>query len=108
MSGAGGIYVGGGGPRITQGTYTGDDAVNRAIPHRLGRVPAMVIIFNGARTREYCLAQAAALIFYAQADTATAVTAPNATNFYVGSAGVMGESANLGTVEYAWTAWASG
>lgn len=91
----------------TKGTYTGDDAVNRAIPHGLGVVPKIVFII------EVAIGGIAFRIFEEQAkifswSLATqgemAVTVPNTTNFYVGNATSPSKSANENAILYAWAA----
>lgn len=91
----------------TSGTYTGDSSVNRAIAHGLGRIPKMVFIIGGA-AGWYRIITGQALIWYQRASLSEsgniAVTAPDATNFYVGNATNYANSANLATGDYYWIA----
>ena len=94
------------GARITTGNYTGDDSVNRAIAHGLGVVPKVVFIASGVWT--YRIQQLLAYIYWDDRSTPTlgqqAVTAPSATNFYVGNAADYLQSANLNTQVCQWVA----
>jgi len=86
----------------TAGQYTGDDAADRAIPHGLGSIPATVLIWAMAQGYTHALYAGVALI----GRTTTigeAVTAPDATNFYVG--GGAGHEGNKNTVIYNWIAF---
>jgi len=90
------------------GTYAGNDAVNRAIPHGLGRVPKLVIVasldaasgvnMSGFTYTDAALHNIAAGINYA-------VTAPTSTNFYVGNVANLPNSMNVSTVNYTWIAF---
>lgn len=96
---------GGGGASITVGTYIGDGTVNRAIPHGLGSTPKLVRIVvtdSGATHYEYLIISAEVI----RLDNTTnwAVTALNATNFYVGNAGSFPQSANAAATHYWWFA----
>lgn len=91
------------------GTYAGDSTANRAIAHGLGVTPKIVFIVGlGVPTSYwYRLFSGQGAIFYqtGAAATSTPVTAPDATNFYVGNATPgYDQSANLTGNSYAWVA----
>jgi len=93
--------------QINTGLYTGNSSVNRAIPHGLSKTPKAVFIVNqndGAPM--FWLIRAFAGIFYVAAAAAGkhAVTAADATNFYVGNAASYTNSGNLATKEHEWVA----
>jgi len=97
------------------GTYAGDDSVNKAIAHGLGKTPKLVIIrqvFVGSTTRgafTFIIVQAAKVFCQAGgANSELAVTTPDSTNFYVGNATSYDNSANFASasVTYFWTAFA--
>lgn len=97
---------------ITTGTYTGNNAANRAIPHGLTGIPKLVIIMQdpggdaGGETG-YQLYPAYARIFYRAggANSSLAVTAMDATSFYVGNATTYAQSANNNPVVFTWYAY---
>ena len=94
--------------RHIQGTYVGDSSVNRAIPHGLGGTPSVVIIKMRAVDHVYIIMEYAALIndFGGSVQVSHAVTAMDATNFYVGNAAGYVESGNLtGGYDYDWVAF---
>ncbi|GAH62797.1 unnamed protein product [marine sediment metagenome] len=83
--------------RATSGTYAGDDAVNRGIPHGLGVIPRAVLmsrISGNLQSFRIMEGHAAILCDAAGAKSTQPVTAPDATNFYVGNAADMEQSAN--------------
>jgi hypothetical protein len=87
------------------GTYTGNDTADRAIPHGLGRQCKFVFISKvGAAITQCC-------IFDNYAGTLStgsspfAVTAPTATNFYVGNIGSYPASFNGTGIQYNWVAF---
>lgn len=90
------------GAQTTTGTYTGNDTVNRAIPHGLGVTPKLILIINIGLTRDFMIQQEAEIhrISYAVQE----VTTPNATNFYVGNAASYVDSANDDGKSYRWAA----
>jgi hypothetical protein len=84
------------------GTYTGDGSVNKAVPHGLGRVPKMLIITQpGVVNVFFCVKDA--IVFFGFAEEA--VTAMDATNFYVGNAGSLPFSANVNATNYLWSVY---
>lgn len=97
--------------KIAEGTYTGDDSVNRAIPHGLGKIPSQVIIQNqeaNAARGEYVFlllkAHARMSCVKGGASSSLTVTAMDITNFYVGNATAPGMAANANTIPYGWVA----
>lgn len=93
---------------ITSGTYTGDASGGRAIAHGLGRAPSLVFITISGHYG-YRIIKGIARIHFATStgpsfNGALAVTAPDATNFYVGNAANYEQSANVNTGAYAWVA----
>ena len=87
------------------GSYTGDDSVNKAIPHGLGAEPTLVFITSNQQFSFVIAKGDPGFITAAKAPTGRmAVTQPNATNFYVGNAGDYPSSANQTVAAHAWTA----
>ena len=83
---------------INSGSYTGDGTVNRAIAHGLGVTPKVVLIVCAFDVTQYRIISPLADIFYIYSTPASglsAVTAPNATYFYVGNVGDYKKSANV-------------
>jgi hypothetical protein len=90
----------------TVGSFTGNDTVNRSIPHGLGVTPKMVTFHNNTDVRGHII-QGSAVIEgkdNAAGGGALAVTAMDATNFYVGNAGNYYFSANTSTRTHYWCA----
>lgn len=91
------------------GTYSGNSAANRAIPHGLGVVPSLVIILG--TNVDYLIAfidSTGQIIFTLAAGQGTrSVTAPTATNIYVGDAADYVSSGNSSTTSrtYRWIAF---
>jgi len=94
------------GASITHGGYTGNDAVNRAIPHGLGKVPRIVIIRYQNGTSLHCIFTGDAYMCYWEAanQASISVTAPTDVDFYIGNAGDYFHSANANTKQYKWVA----
>lgn len=93
---------------ITSGTYSGNDTVNRAIPHGLTGIPKMVKLQVGAHAASFIIVTDSARIDLVH-DTITAhysVTAMDATNFYVGNVAQYTNSGNGNTETYKWVAFA--
>lgn len=89
---------------ISEGSYSGIDSANRAIAH--GLVVAPKAIFITPRTTGYNLL--VGLRAQAQLNSATGVwvvTAPDATNFYVGNATSYPNSGNGSGITYDWVAF---
>lgn len=91
--------------KIGEGTYTGDDSVNRAIPHGLTVTPKIVLIHCNA-VAQFRIAIGEAKVLHASAASfdESAVTAMDSTNFYVGKATSYPKSANENTRDYYWVA----
>ncbi len=90
--------------KASSGQYTGADTVNRAIAHGLGVVPKYVrLVVSTTGFVLFTILYGEAIIIY-EGNAVYAVTAPTATNFYVGNAGSYAQSANANTVVYNWVA----
>lgn len=96
---------------INSGSYTGDNSVNRAIPHGLGSIPCLVVIFNTQAVDTggdslYHIVTGIGRIYYGGggANSRLTVTAPDATNFYVGNATGYANTANENLITYSWVA----
>lgn len=87
----------------SSGGYAGNDTANRAIPHGLGRIPSNVYITLNGNQFAFSITNGRAEIVNIGAGF-LAVTAPDATNFYVGNAGSYGVSANAAGSNYSWSA----
>ena len=96
---------------ITSGNYDGNDTVNRAIAHGLGKVPKLVMTFWYSASYNavslivegdviVCVHHTGVVIARAQ----YAITEWDATNFYVGNASEYDESANGGDGIVYWAA----
>jgi len=83
--------------------YTGNDGVNTARAHGLGRIPKLVVIARGLGSL-YVIIGTIAYIFHDGAVVGLAVTAMDATNFYVGNATSYVNSANANAEAYYWAA----
>lgn len=87
------------------GTYTGNAAANRAIPHNLGRVPTMVSVFDTGEAKTV-LRYGNSVYMIALIDAGSvqyfSVTACDSTNFYVGDGG--NKYGNVNLHNYAWVA----
>jgi len=96
--------------RINSGTYTGNAATNRAIPHGLGRTPKLVIIQKTSDGEDYSFrSHRGGDVYYQNASFGAsgmlAVTAWNATHFHVGNPAHLERSANANVVDYHWVAF---
>lgn len=91
----------------SNGTYTGNNGVNRAIPHGLGVVPKIVIITISNGTFWFRIHGSRAIISYCENTPAMGshgVTIPDAASFYVGNAGSQVQSANANATDFDWIA----
>lgn len=70
---------------VVKGTYNGDGTQNRGIPHGLGQIPKWVQIYEETTGVMGSLYYDSTILAWPAAGAA-AVTAMDATNFYVGSA----------------------
>lgn len=90
--------------RSSNGSYAGDSSVNKAIAHGLGVIPRYVRLWMVGATNSFSItAQQGYISYYGASNGALAVTAPDATNFYVGNATNYTLSAN-GAYTYYWMA----
>lgn len=92
--------------KATSGSYTGDGAADRAIPHALGIIPKIVFIYSDIYYFRIMVGYAYILPNPLNASGASVrtITAPDITNFYVGNAGSYAESANLLNIPHYWVA----
>ena len=94
----------------TSGTYTGNNTANRAIPHGLARIPNLVILTDRGNGYMWRIQGIQPTIIYYHSAAAMgesgAVTAMDATNFYVGD-GTVGSylAANRSPNGYSWSAY---
>jgi len=92
----------------TSGTYTGNAAVNRAIPHGLPNIPKFVLLNGITGYYFYTIIEAGKINWQKAQVTASsgqlAVTAMDDVNFYVGNATDYSGSANANTYAYHWVA----
>jgi len=102
--------------KITTGSYTGNDAANRAIPHSLSKVPKLVRIFEaviaggtegnlGDKTFALVAGYTRIKATPGGANSSLTMTAMDTTNFYVGHATSYDLSANANTKPYLWVAF---
>lgn len=99
-----GLLAGDTAARIVSNTYAGNDSANRAIAHGLPHIPKFVVLFNTAAGR---IANIIGTYMRSEESTnsaAYAVTAIDATNFYVGNAGSYSLSMNNTGANYIWIA----
>ncbi|GAI54372.1 unnamed protein product, partial [marine sediment metagenome] len=92
---------------LASGSYTGDNTVNRAIAHGLGRIPHLVVIFrrySDTIAQLFNIIKGMAFIASLIGDRYYAVTAVDATNFYVGNATDYEHTANKSGSDYKWIA----
>lgn len=92
---------------MSSGTYSGNNAINRAITHGLSKTPKLVFI-NRTIGGLFCEIIYPGYIHWLTPTTGGvhAVTTPNSTNFYVGATGTITESANFTSETYYWVAFA--
>lgn len=93
--------------RIYNGSYTGNDTTNRAIPHGLGTTPKMVsLVVGGVSSGVFRVIQPGNIHFtYSGGDTIYSITSWDATNFYVGNATQYERSGNGSGATYYWVAF---
>lgn len=95
------------GAKITSGTYTADSSENKAIAHGLGVTPQMVLISPRAGYGNYfhrIFGGQGSIYAVGATNGYQGVTAPDATNFYVGNSSEYTISANLTGRTYYWVA----
>ncbi len=90
---------------LASGTYTGDDSVNKAIPHGLAVAPQLILIISNQGYHFWLsLGDAGWISGNFSGQPRLAVTAIDATNFYVGNATSYPGSANQTAAAHYWTA----
>ena len=90
----------------SSGSYTGDNTINRAIAHGLGTTPSLILLFQvDSWERQYSIFAGVAKIYDYCERTNNAVTAPDATNFYVGNSSNYERAANYSGFTYRWVAF---
>lgn len=88
------------------GTYVGNDAANRAIPHSLGVAPYLVLIWNESAILASLDNRAGdAQICNLYSNNVHALTKMTSTNFYVGNAASYVQSMNGAGVTYYYRAF---
>lgn len=93
-----------GGVRMTSGSYDGNNITNRAIAHGLGSTPIAVFI-TGTDARLTTIFESGYICGRsAITEIRSAVTAWDATNFYVGLSGNYDYTANWSGISYQWKA----
>ena len=90
------------GVSASYGSYVGNSTLNKAIPHGLGKIPSGVIWIHASAGGWIVGGIGSIFGLESNVQYATAVTAPNATNFYVGNDN---KSANLNGQTYYWGAF---
>jgi len=94
--------------RGSSGTYVGNNTVNRAIPHGMGRRPSCIVITGDGTLGSIMLINSdpGTNIIYSDyaGGNLLAVANSDATNFYVGNATSYGHSGNGSLSNYQWTA----
>lgn len=92
--------------RIGSGSYAGDNTANRAVAHGLGIAPKLVIGGNSSDATQWQIINSGRLDILTDTLNATyAVTAADATNFYVGNAASYPNSQNAVGSTYYWVAF---
>ncbi len=93
---------------IAEGAYTGDDSVNKAIPHGLSLTPKYVRIVCNTNPEYHAIIYGQEAKIYPTVTgawkAARAVTIPDVTNFYVGNAAEYWETMNEAGSSYYWIA----
>lgn len=88
-------------------TYVGNDSANRALAHGMGRIPNVIFLWETSFNNFWIIIGGSTNMIYMANATAIitrAVTAADATNFYVGTAGAFPTSANVAGTNYGWRA----
>ena len=91
----------------TSGIYTGNDTENRAIPHGLGAIPKLVVIYSASVPAMVMVRTNTTSLTFAQSEANSPIydiTDGNATNFYVGDMASYFISGNGMGVLYKWIA----
>lgn len=91
---------------IASDSYGGNNTVNRAIPHGLGRIPIYVTMARLDGQPQYDIIQPGIIRYLDQGTSnVLVVTAVDDTNFYVGNATHYDQSANATGETYYWVAF---
>lgn len=89
--------------KSNNGNYAGNNTINRAVPHGLGKIPADIEIAIIGDGRVYQIKISGRLDFISSIDDQQyTVTAADDTNFYVGNATHYGMSANSTGETFYW------
>lgn len=90
---------------IASGSYTGNGAADRAIPHGMSTTPKIVLITTYEATAYFHRIHSGTNYIYCdKGHELLAVSAIDSTNFHVGNAGDIIASANENTKSYIWIA----
>lgn len=93
--------------KVTTGSYVGNDTVNRAVAHGMGRAPLAVYMVEDSGTNGLLFildGYGGGKLYNTKTPSNYAVTVPDATNFYVGNAGSYVLSGNANGQTLYWTA----
>ena len=92
--------------KISNGSYNGNSATNRAVAHGLGVIPKIVLISKDDGSYIYRIFPGLSKMFYLSNSSSgtISVTSPTSTNFYVGKCTDYNYSANESGYSYKWTA----
>ena len=92
---------------IASGSYTGNDTVNRAIPHGLDIIPKIILICVETDAYLFKIHQTGFVSFLADSSRSMqSVTEFDDTNFYVGNIATYTQSGNSSALVYNWVAFA--
>jgi hypothetical protein len=92
-------------PKVKAGNYTGNDTVDRAIPHNLGVIPKVVYIVNRNGFALFTILGSNPTSIARVGNSAYTVASMDSTNFYVGDAASYFGSANDNLTVFDWVAW---
>ena len=89
-------------PQKLTGGYSGDNTVNRAIPHGYGGEPHLILIYGDNGVVLLINTSYNGVIRVDNDSAIKSVTAVDSTNFYVGNSSSYPLSANASGVTYTW------
>jgi hypothetical protein len=89
-------------PTPTKGSYVGDNTNNRAIPHRLGRIPGYIFVNDRSFSSGGRIGFISGATQTTYSFSTVAVTAADSTNFYVSHNGGAPPDFNLTGTTYDW------
>lgn len=93
------------GAAINSGSYVGNDAIDRAIIHGLGVTPKFIFVYATSASNHWnCCLNALGIISRVDIITVFTVSVPDATDFHVGDAANLTNSANGVGITYDWVA----